>query len=121
MVVQLQQFMIREVSPAVAIAVTEVHRRRKYQEGKGDRRVKGVLGSPAQVEAVLRSAWQLRNFNAARKEHRIRPVGLDQFLSKEHLARRQQLRPKWEVARKKRAPQTFWRGRKEGSQTPRRG
>ena len=47
---------------------------------------------------------------AKRKEAKEATVGLDPFLSKEDLQKKQALRSQWQQARKEGKPKTFWRG-----------
>ena len=106
----VQDFLTEKVDPDRAVTVLEVSRLGRFVEDRGDRRVKVTLGSPAEAEAVMRAARKLKTLNAERKAAGQRPVGLDQFLSAEDQAIKTSLRPKWEAARKRGAPKTFWRG-----------
>ena len=105
----VEKFLTEEVDPAARIQVQEVHKMGKPEDGKA-KRVKVVLGSRSQAEAVLRAARNLKEFNQERKAAGKRAVGLDQFLSKEEMARKQALWPAWLEARKRRAPKTWWKG-----------
>ena len=106
----VDEFLTHEVDPAVRIHVQEVHRMGRFEEGKGARRVKVVLGSASEAQAVLRAARNLKNYNQKQKEAGSRPVGIDQFLSIEELAKKRQLWPAWQEARKRKAPKTYWKG-----------
>ena len=106
----VQEFLTEEVDPAANIHVQEVQRMGKFEEGKGHRRIRVVLGSTSEAEAVLRAARNLKSFNQQRKDTGKRAVGIDPFLSKEELGKKQKLWPAWQEARKRRAPKTYWKG-----------
>lgn len=111
LVSQVAEFLTEQVNPSCDMHVEGVERLGRLQEGKeGHRRLKVVLGSAAEAAAVLRAARNLRGFNITRKEAGKRPVGVDQFLSREEQEQKQALWGKWSEARKRQAPKTFWRG-----------
>lgn len=106
----VQSFLDAQVNPAVRITVQAVERMGRFEEGKGARRVKVVLGSAAEAQAVLRAARNLKDYNAERKAEGNRAVGIDHFLSQEELKTKRQLWPKWQEARGRQAPKTYWKG-----------
>ena len=110
LVATAQDFLTTQVDPARAIHVEEVHRLGRFEENKGDRRVKVVLRSPAEADAVLRAARNLRSYNTQRKEDGQRPVGIDRFLSTEEMAIKKALMGKWKAARDSNLAKVFWRG-----------
>ncbi|KAK9796235.1 hypothetical protein WJX73_004861 [Symbiochloris irregularis] len=68
------------------------------------------MGSAAETAAILRAARNLKGFNSERKEQGERPVGVDQFLSREQQLLKQQLRDRWVASRRAKTPRTYWRG-----------
>lgn len=105
----VQNFLVKEVNPAKAIKVSEVQRMGHQEEGRSPRRLKVILSSAAEAEAVIRAAKNLKAFNAARKQQGQTAVGLDPFLSKEDLKQKQALMHKWLEARKA-GTRPYWRG-----------
>lgn len=111
LVAQVSNFITSHINPACEVNVVGVDRLGRLDEGKeGHRRVKVTLGSAAEAAAVLRAARNLKSFNSERKQQGDRPVGVDQFLSREEQEKKQQLWGKWVEARKQQTPKTFWKG-----------